>query len=250
MSDSTSETKKYCVIVDDDQFALDKLSEYIQQLSGFEILASFNDPVAALQEIPNLPNVDFIFLDVEMPRITGIELAKQIRAKTKYLIFTTGHSSYAFDAFEVTADQFLLKPFSFADFASKVQSVLLKNVSKAEQKREEDYKESFFIKTGQKNNYLKVNPADILFIEAAKNYVVINCKAEQHISYMRLNHVEEALDPKKFLRIGKSFIVAIDAIQRVEGNTLKLTDGNTLQVGDKYKDKFLAFLNNYLLKRE
>src|SRR3982750_1482359 len=110
-----------CIIIDDEPQAIEGLKTYLAATPQLELLASYTDPVIALKEIVERDNVDLIFLDVDMPKINGIELAKVIRNKTKKLIFTTAHTKYAFDAFEADADAFLWKPYSLGKFIITIE---------------------------------------------------------------------------------------------------------------------------------
>lgn len=109
-----------CVIIDDERFAVHAIEKYIELLPKINVVASYTNSQLALEKITADDEVDMLFMDIDMPMLSGIDLAKAVRAKTKKLIFTTAHSKYAFDAFEVEADAFLLKPFTFSKFAITV----------------------------------------------------------------------------------------------------------------------------------
>src|ERR1700744_3045824 len=109
-----------CIIIDDEQFSVDSILKYIELLPKLNIVAIYNNPVDALESVSIENDIDLIFMDIDMPFLSGIELAKALRSKTKRLIFTTAHSKYAFDAYEVEADAYLLKPFSFGKFSTTI----------------------------------------------------------------------------------------------------------------------------------
>ena len=109
-----------CIIVDDEQFSINTLSKYARMLGDMEIIATFTSPQQALLAISSSSKIDTLFMDIDMPEISGLELAQALRTKTDKLIFTTAHSKYAFETYEVTADAYLLKPFNFLKFSSTI----------------------------------------------------------------------------------------------------------------------------------
>ncbi len=253
MGNKLVDERKYsCVVVDDDNFSIDYLVDYIQRVPDLELEAAYRDPVLALYELKNRPVVDFIFLDVNMPGLSGLELAEELRDKTRFLIFATGESAHALRAYQLKVDQFLLKPFSFATFLSNINFLISKNRPKPDSNdlaTNTITNNSLFIRGDQKHSYRQLDPNEIVYIEAAKNYVIICTGSEQIVTYIGLSHMENALESHKFFRISKSFIVATTAIVKVEGHTITLTNGKSLQLGDKYKAEFLVFLQNRLIKK-
>lgn len=149
-----------CVIIDDQQHSIDNLANYIEQYSGLEIIKKFTHPLVALKEINGLEKVDVIFMDVDMPELTGIELAKMVRDKTEKLIFTTAHSKYAFEAYELRAEAYLLKPFSFAKFVEEVNRVLSPRISPTSI-IEERNSTFFLVKKKEEGNIIKINFEDV-----------------------------------------------------------------------------------------
>jgi DNA-binding LytR/AlgR family response regulator len=187
-----------------------------------------------------------------MPELSGLELATSLRNKTKFLIFTTSHSAHALKAFDLNADQYLLKPFSFAKFALAINFLLKKNTADLQndlsrrniQINETNLK---FIKADQKNAYHYIDPTEIVFIEAAKNYVIIYTKDEKYLTHMGLNHIEDALDSNNFIRVNRSYIIAKNAIKKIAGNNIMLKNDKNIQLGNTYKTAFLEFMNKNML---
>jgi two-component system LytT family response regulator len=236
--------KLKCIIIDDEQYAIDALVGYISKMPNLEVFATYVNPLAALTNIKKEHQIDFIFLDIEMPEITGIELAKSLRDKTKFLIFTTGHTGYAIDAFDLNASQYLLKPISFAKFATTVDYILKDlMVSKTTANNK-----LLFIKADSKNSYHSIDPKEIIYVEAAKNYAIVFTIKEKYITHMGLNHIEAALNLDDFIRVNKSNIIAKNAIKKIEGNTIILKNAKTMQLGEVYKQTFQTFLNSGLWK--
>lgn len=137
-----------CIAIDDQQNSISGLEKYIADAPNMELLASYTDPMAALNELKKIDQVDVIFMDIQMPHISGIELSKAIRSKTRKLIFTTSHEEYAFEAFEAEADAYLLKPYGYAKFALTVNRMF-------EDETEDIAHESYFLsKINLKNTKL------------------------------------------------------------------------------------------------
>lgn len=232
-----------CIVIDDQQYAIDAMVRYIHEMPNMEVLATFSDSLVALDEVRKGEDVDFIFLDIEMPHLTGLELAKSLRSKTRFLVFTTSHERHALDAFELQANQYLLKPITFAKFAIAVTD-LLKHQSITAASISPKFQ---FIKAEYKNTYHYINPTEILYIQAAKNYVVIVLEKEQFVTHLGLNALEGALSTKDFIRVSKSFIIAKHAIRKIEGNSIKLKNDHVVQVGRTYKPTFVNFVKESMI---
>ncbi|TCC91686.1 response regulator transcription factor [Pedobacter frigiditerrae] len=236
-----------CVVIDDEQYAIDAMVGYINKITDLDVFTTYVSALDALTNIKKEDNIDFIFLDIEMPEISGLELAKSLRDKTKFLVFTTGHPSYALNAFDLNASQYLLKPISFAKFATTIDYIL-KDLTIVNSSVQVTKSRLQFIKADNKSAYHYIDSTEIIYIEAAKNYVLIYTGKEKFVTHMGLNHIETALDPKYFIRVNKSNIIAKNAIKKVEGHTIILNNTKTLQLGDVYKPAFQDFLNGSLLK--
>ena len=236
-----------CVIIDDEQYAIDQLKAFIVQMPNLQLHAAYLSSVEALMAVKAEDQLDFVFLDIEMPEINGLDLAKTLRAKTKHLVFTTGHSGHAIAAFDLKASHYLLKPISFNKFALTIAELL---ASKTAPVKDPSRSKLQFIKADQKNSYHYIDSASITYIAAAKNYVSIFTENEQEnfVTHLGLNHVEKALDPIDFIRIHKSYIIAKQAIRKVDGNVIKLKNGKEFQLGEVYKPAFYEFLKEGLLK--
>ncbi|MDQ7947612.1 MAG: LytTR family DNA-binding domain-containing protein [Pedobacter sp.] len=231
-----------CVVIDDEQYAVDALARYIADMPNLILSKTFTSALQALQGISAADDLDFIFLDIEMPEISGLELAETLRSKTRFLVFTTSHSKHALAAYNLDVNQYLLKPISFATFALKINALM--NSLEPSRKLSATVKPKGlqFIKADQKNSYHYLDLEQIIFVQAAKNYVHIYTDKESFITHMGLNHMETALSVDHFIRISKSFIIAKNAIRKIEGNSVRLKNGETFQIGESYKANFLAFV--------
>jgi len=226
-----------CIIVDDEPPAVRILQKYVAQLPGLECVASTNKAIEALQLVEqHKPAV--LFLDIQMPDLTGIQLSLLLKDKTK-IIFTTAYPQFAVEGFELNAVDYLLKPVAFNRFIAAVdkakellQALPQQNVAANE--AEEDY---FFIKTDGKKRFKRIAIADVAYLESIKNYVVIHTPQEQTVTYNTLKYFEENLPAKHFVKIHKSYIVALRKIEKTDNNEVWVMQKN-LPLGDTYKTAF------------
>lgn len=241
-----------CIVIDDEPHAIAGLKKYIESIPELIFLKSYTDPVLALREISNSDPVDIIFMDVDMPTITGIELSKVLRAKTDNLIFTTAHTKYAYEAFESSANAYLLKPYSLGKFTITINKLLhdkLRNDVEAEQRNKEE-DDFFFVKS--KNDDLKIlriRYTDIVVVESKLNYIMIHTTTKQVITYMSLSEIgKKLLSRSGFLQLHRSFIVNTNAIETISANLVKMINGFQLTVGDFYRKEFKDYVANGLIK--
>ena len=233
-----------CVIIDVEVQAVEALEEYISNMPNMEVLKVYKNPLDALTEISTEDDIDFLFLDIDMPKITGLELAEALRNKTKYLVFTTAHSKFAINAFEVNADQFILKPVGMGKFALVINQLLKKRSAQLGSEfvlgsRTND----FFINTNHKNKLLRISPSEIIAIEGMDNYVKIHTVSGPVIAYFTMKELEEKFQgDDTFFRVQKSYIVAKCYIKHVEGHTIHCTNGLVIPIGFVYKAAFIDYL--------
>ncbi|WP_316811805.1 LytTR family DNA-binding domain-containing protein [Pedobacter heparinus] len=240
------DSKLNCVIIDDEKHAVDLLADYIETMPNLQLLKYFTDPLKALMDITLEDNIDILFMDVDMPGMTGLDLSLAIRYKTKYLVFTTAHSKYAIDAFGVQANEYLLKPISMSKFALMINRLLKSETDLRREMREEDF---FFIKTDQVQKYVKINMRDLVAIEGLNNYVKIHTVNGMHIAYLTIKELEAKLEGNSsFIRVQRSFIISMDFINKVEGASITLNNKLEVPLGTTYKKQFLTFLERKTLR--
>ncbi|SDH46281.1 DNA-binding response regulator, LytR/AlgR family [Pedobacter terrae] len=237
-----------CVIIDDELHAVEYLENYISRLPNFEITGSYTDPLKALTDILEGPSVDLILMDVDMPEISGIELSKAIRKKTSKLVFTTSHTKYGFDAFEVEADGYILKPYNFAKFMQVINRLFIepKQLEKSSENRR-----FFFVRTSKANNMkiVKVFFNEIIAIESNLNYVQIHTCQGSVETYMSLTELDLQLNQvPDLVRFQRSFIVNKSRIDNIEGNIIRMDNGLKISVGNYYKKSFDDFISKNLIK--
>ena len=209
-----------CVIIDDEPLARKGLKEYISDVDFLDLVGEFDNPLKATDLIGR-GEVQLIFLDIQMPRISGIDFFKTL-SKAPPVIFSTAYPQYALEGFELNALDYLVKPVSFDRFfkavlkAKEYYEIRDKNVAEAGN-NQAGY---FFIKAD--NKLIRLIYDDILFAEALQNYVVIHTKDRKYITYLTFKSVEEYLPAEKFLKTHKSFIVAAEKIDSIEGNNIRI----------------------------
>lgn len=241
--------KLRCIVVDDEVYAMEGIKSYISSLENLELVVCYSDSLQALKEIGSAENVDIIFMDVDMPKISGVELAKAIRHKTDKLIFTTAHSKYAFEAFEINANAYLLKPYTFALFAETITRFYpaIAVLPPAGFKQEEDY---FFVRNKSDGNSLvKIRYAELVAVESLQNYIRIYTQSESVVTYISISEIKVILqDYPEFMQAHRSFIISRDHIEKVEGNTLRMSNGLIINIGNSYKDAVNAYIAEKTIK--
>ena len=219
-----------CLIVDDEQHAIDILVHYVSQTPFLHLAASTTNPIDALR-IVNTQKIDLIFLDIQMPELTGIDFIKAIQGKQLKLV------------------EYLLKPVRFPRFLQAVQKVADANAETEElgtTEMEDDY---IFVKTESKGKLLKITLAEIDYIEGMKNYVAIFCGGKKTLVYTSMKELEERLPHKRFIRVHKSFIIPIAKITGIEGNLLRLKNVTAeVQIGESYKNDLMEIIRNKMIQ--
>ncbi len=242
------------MIVDDEPLALDVLETFIQRLENLELVCRCNNAVEAYGCLQS-EHIDLLFLDIQMPKLTGIDFLKSLANPPK-VIFTTAYRDYAVEGFELNALDYLLKPIAFERFLKAVSkaSALEQQTAApaapaltAASASTQDYKEAFiYLKADKK--MVKVMLSDILYIESLKDYIRVKTETKEIISYQKISFLEEKLPTDKFLRIHRSFIIALDKIQAFSATAVDI--GKTeIPIGRFYKNEVLQVLNqNNLLE--
>src|SRR4051812_2468873 len=234
-----------CLVVDDEPLALHILEDYIAKVPFLQLIKATTNPIEALTMVQE-GNIDLVFLDVQMPELTGIQFLRIANGKAK-VILTTAYPQYALEGYELDVVDYLLKPIAFDRFfksVQKAQSIIqpaAKPVAKAEPAQQDDFLSDFiFVKTEHKIQ--KVYLHDILFIEGLKDYISIFTSAERIITLQNMKKMEDALPPKHFIRVHKSYIVSINKIDSIERSRIFIGD-KIIPVGDTYRDEFFKIVD-------
>lgn len=237
-----------CIIIDDEPLARKGLKEYIADIDFLNLAGDFDNPLKATALL-NSGGIQLIFLDIQMPRITGIEFFKTLQHAPE-VIFTTAYPQYALDGFEVNALDYLVKPISFDRFlkaalrAKEFYEVREQNSASALPNATAEY---FFIKAD--NKLVKLLFADILFVEALQNYVTIYTTDKKYISYLTFKSVEDYLPAGRFIKTHKSFIIAAEKVDSIEGNEIRI-GRHEVPISRNLKDEVMEkLLNGKFLKR-
>jgi two-component system, LytTR family, response regulator len=235
-----------CLVVDDEQHAIDVIVHYIGQTNFLELVSTTTNPVAALQTVIT-QNIDLVFLDIQMPELSGIDFIKAINGKAK-VILTTAYSEFAIEGFELDVVDYLLKPVRFPRFLNAVQKVVKATSEKnevAESNNEDDY---IFVKTESKGKLLKINLDEIEYIEGMKNYVAIYRGGQKTLVYTNLKDLVLHLPAKQFIRIHKSFIIPVNRITGIEGNRVVLKNVTAeILIGESYKDDLMEIIKHRMI---
>lgn len=233
--------KLHCLLVEDEPISRDVIQGYISRLPFLEISCICEDAVDALSFMAE-NSVDLIFSDIEMPLMNGLEFVKSL-SRMPAVIYITAHNEYAIDGFDIGIVDFLSKPVEFDRFLlavnRAVEYVRQTNISTAAD-HDQDFSGFIFIKAQGK--LLKVNMAEIIFIESNKDHLYIHTADIVHKILMTLKAMESELDPKKFFKIQRSFIINIECIHSLFGNTVELTNKKVLSISPDRKEELYKIL--------
>ncbi|RCW90686.1 LytR/AlgR family response regulator transcription factor [Winogradskyella arenosi] len=232
-----------CVIVDDEPMALNLVESYVEKTPFLDLKKKCSSAIEAMEYIKDQP-VDLLFLDIQMPDLTGIEFSKMLPKDTR-VIFTTAFDHYALEGFKVEAIDYLLKPFDYAEFlvAANKANTWFELVKGQRQSVLSEEKEFLFVKSEYKQ--LRIKLADVLYFEGLKDYIKIWIKDNKKpiLTLMSLKSLEEELPSTQFMRVHRSFIVSLDNIDVIERSQIIIND-QRVTVSEHYKPKFLEFINN------
>lgn len=232
-----------CIAVDDEPLALDIIADYVEKVPELTLVASTTNAIEALAMVQN-GEVDLAFLDVQMPELTGIQFLKIINGKCD-VILTTAYPQYALDGYELNVVDYLLKPIAFDRFYRSVHKVL-NNRSKQAMPSVSvspvtDAVGFIFVKTEHKIQ--RVDLDDVLYIEGLKDYISIYTVDERIVTLQNMKKMEDILPSNRFLRVHRSYIVALDKIVSIERGRIFIGD-KVIPVGDTYRDVFYKYIGD------
>ena len=237
------------IAIDDEKNALGIIREFCNRIPDIELTDMFTDPLKALPYISKHPDIELLFLDIQMTKLNGLVLAQNLPDEKPRIILTTAYPDYALKGYEMDVIDYLLKPFSFERFERSVQkarSVLNKPTTAIEKntvRLTPGIDDFIFVKTDYKT--LKVRLAEVLYIEGSGNYVTLHTSKSKIMALQNLRLFEEQLQPYQFIRIHKSYIISVNFIDAIEKSSVWIGN-NELPIGESYKDLFKEFMNlNY-----
>ena len=233
-----------CVIIDDEPLAREGIADYVREVDFLQLEGVCEHPLELMTLMDKTP-VDLIFLDIQMPKMNGIDFLKIVR-NPPMVIITTAYPSYALEGFQLNVLDYLVKPVTFDRFfksANKAKDYhrLVTKSASADTTKSDVNEDYFFIKCGSK--YEKIFFDDILFIEGMQNYVIIYTDKGKYVTLLYMKNLEQNLDSRFFIRVHKSYIVALSAIKSIDGNIIQLDmDKGEVPLGSSYKDALLELV--------
>jgi DNA-binding LytR/AlgR family response regulator len=245
--------KLNCVAIDDEPLALELLSKFIEQTSFLNLIGKFSNAIEALGFI-NQNEVQLAFMDIQMPDLSGMELARVLDGKKNAgktrIIFATAYHQFAIEGYKVEALDYLLKPYSYEDFlnaATKAFSYFEKQAQDKTEVTKTDSAAPEYIFLKVEYQLVKVILKDIAYVEAYKDYVKVHLLSKPNplLSLTSLKNMEELLPADKFMRVHRSYIVALDHIDSVSKNVIQIGQ-NHISVSDNYKEAFLEFMSRWM----
>ncbi len=231
-----------CIIVDDDNFSVRIIEEFVNQTEGLALLGTFMNAIDAVNWLNNSEKepVHLIFLDIEMPEMSGIEFLRALNVIPQVIIYSS-QEKYALESYEYDVTDYLLKPVTYARF--------IKAVNRARERferKENPVKQSTEIFIKNNSSLVRVKYDDILWIEALENYVVVNTFKEKYTIHFTMKSISDKMPSERFMRIHRSYIVNFSKISAIEDNSviIRTESGNrVIPIGKSYKDKLLNDIN-------
>lgn len=242
-----------CIAVDDEPLALDIIEDYVSKVPFLELVKRTENAIEALQLV-QAGGIDLVFLDIQMPDLTGIQFLKIASGKSNYIL-TTAYSQYALESYDLNVSDYLLKPIAFDRFykaVEKVHNQLQKtepnpvvNLPEASQATNATthtapIQDFIFVKTEHKIQKIQLD--DILYIEGLKDYISIYTKTERIITLQNMKKMEETLPKGEFIRVHKSYIIALDKIESIERSRISIAS-KIIPIGDTYRDEFFKLID-------
>ena len=236
-----------CIIVDDEPLAVKLLESFVTKTPDLDLLGSYTDSVEAINAVKEQrPNL--LFLDIQMPDLNGMELAHMIPEGTK-VIFTTAFKEYAFESYEVSALDFLLKPIRYNKFLAAIDKAKewfgrQEGVSSQESGDSRNEGTTLFLKVD--GEYRQIAISDIIYVSGMKDYVMFYLEGERRplVTYLRMKAVEEMLPQQQFMRVHRSFIVCLDKIRKVDRNDCIYIGDEIIHVTEAYLPAFQQYLTS------
>lgn len=240
--------KLKCIAVDDEPLALDIIEDYVSKVPFLELVKRTENAIEALQLV-QAGGIDLVFLDIQMPDLTGIQFLKIANGKANYIL-TTAYSQYALESYDLNVSDYLLKPIAFDRFYKAVEKVhnQLQKAEPAAASPEppqiqpavsapapQQIQDFIFVKTEHKIQKIQLD--DILYIEGLKDYISIFTKTERVITLQNMKKMEETLPKGDFIRVHKSYIIALDKIESIERSRISISS-KIIPIGDTYRDEF------------
>jgi len=231
-----------CVVIDDDKLSRKVVESYIERTDYLTLIASYTSAIEAINEIKKNDPIDLIFLDVEMPEMSGMEFLNSLNT-TPEVIIISSKEQYALEAFEYDVSDYLLKPISYSRFFKAVNKVNSRAGKKGNEIISKENNE-IFIKSN--SSLVRLNYDDILWVEALENYVVVNTFTDKYTIHFTMKAIEDKMPSNRFTRIHRSYVVNLKKIEMIEDNSVVIsTDGGfkSIPIGKSYREKLMGDIN-------
>jgi two-component system LytT family response regulator len=232
-----------CYIIDDEFHAVEVLTDYINRTTGLSLAGASTDPVEGLEAI-NALQPDLIFLDIYMPGLTGIELARILNG-SKNIVFTSSSRDFGPEAFDLGVSYYLLKPLGYQQFLKCMQKIKSELITSASLTVKEPF--SFFVKSDTKGKLIRIMAADIIYISSEQNYLHIHLADDTVSAYLTVTELAERLPPELFCRVHRAYIVNLGCVAAVEPGLIRLRNKAVIDIGPTYREEFLQRLNSMLI---
>ncbi len=230
-----------CIIIDDEPLAINVLKSYVEKSGLVNLVSTFTSPLKSISFLEK-NHVDIVFIDIQMPKITGLELIKKMQRKPKFVI-TSAYREYALDGFELDVLDFLVKPISYERFLKAISKLVTSNTAVIQK----DVPAARFIFIREKKRMTKVLLDEIIFLESQKDYIKIVTEKGEFITRGTISYYEEWLPKTEFARVHRSFIISISKIHHYTEEDIELHNGVTIPLGDLYRKSFKGTIQKHLL---
>jgi DNA-binding LytR/AlgR family response regulator len=229
-----------CIIIDDDKLSSRVIEEFVNKTENLELLQTFSNAVDAINYLRNNTEIDLIFLDIEMPEMSGIDFMQSLSNSAPQIIIVSSKDKYALSAFEFDVTDYLLKPVQYSRFFKSIDKAIVR-YSKG---RVDSKGDEIFIK--HNSSLVRLKYVDVLWVEALENYVIINTFNDKFTIHFTMKAIEQKLPTNKFSRVHRSFIVNTSSINVIEDNAILIRthDGvKSIPIGKSYKEKLMSDIN-------
>jgi DNA-binding LytR/AlgR family response regulator len=231
-----------CIIVEDELLAQQVIQSHLQKVDGFELVGVCSNALEA-KELLNAREVDLIFLDIQLPGMTGLNFLRSLQYPP-LVVLITAYAEYALESYEFNVIDYLLKPVSFERFSKMISKIVEGRLfTQAVKETNASSRDHIFIKSNSK--FFKVNFSEIIFIESMKDYLKIHTPDYKLITHQTMNDMEKILFPKQFIRVHKSYIVAVAHIRSIYGNSIEVEKA-TIPIGSSYKENVMNLIGRKL----
>ena len=227
-----------CIIVEDETLAQQVIQSHLQKVDRFELVGVCNNALEA-ENVLSKQEVDLIFLDIQLPGMSGLNFLRSLQ-NPPLVVLTTAYAEYALESYEFNVIDYLLKPISFERFSKTINKIVDGRLfTQAAKEKDNLFVDHIFIKSNSK--FFKVNFSEIIYIEGMKDYLKVHTAEYKLITHQTMSDMEKILSPKQFIRVHKSYIVAVPYIRSIYGNSIEM-EKVTIPIGNSYKDNVINLI--------